>query len=413
LQYHLYTPPLPHISNAHPHQKSIHNFFMTDRLRELLLRRNEAISLALDQLSPETQRLPVELHSYHTFYPLDNANNNVNKVFGYPTSVYKAKSALDGNSYVLRRIEGFRLQNDAAMGSIESWRRINHANIVSLRESFTTKAFGDNSLVFVYDYHPLSTTIFSKHFRVASHGMLEKNLWSYIVQLCSALKTIHGANLAARVIEPSKILVTGKNRIRINCVGIFDLITFDGGKNVSLHQQEDLLRFGQLILVLACGSLNAVHNLQKSVDHVGRQYSSDFKNVLLYLLSKPSPLKTIDDVIAMIGPRILHEINNSHHYTDSLEAELTKELENGRIVRLLSKLGFINERPEFEGDPSWAENGDQYLLKLFRDYVFHQVDDDGNAVIDMAHVVTCLNKLDAGIDEKIMLMSRDEQSCLI
>lgn len=33
-------------------------------------------------------------------------------------------------------------------------------------------------------------------------------------------------------------------------------------------------------------------------------------------------------------------------YTDSLENELGKELENGRLVRLLSKLGFINERPE-------------------------------------------------------------------
>jgi hypothetical protein len=27
----------------------------------------------------------------------------------------------------------------------------------------------------------------------------------------------------------------------------------------------------------------------------------------------------------------------------------------------------------FEGDPAWSETGDRYLLKLFRDYVFHQV----------------------------------------
>lgn len=27
----------------------------------------------------------------------------------------------------------------------------------------------------------------------------------------------------------------------------------------------------------------------------------------------------------------------------------------------------------FEMDPTWAETGDRYLLKLFRDYVFHQV----------------------------------------
>jgi PAB-dependent poly(A)-specific ribonuclease subunit 3 len=53
------------------------------------------------------------------------------------------------------------------------------------------------------------------------------------------------------------------------------------------------------------------------------------------------------------------------------------------------------------------------MLKLFRDYVFHQVDEHGKPIVDVGHVVTCLNKLDAGVDEKIMLMSRNEQSCLI
>ena len=83
------------------------------------------------------------------------------------------------------------------------------------------------------------------------------------------------------------------------------------------------------------------------------------------------------------------------------------------MFRLLSKLGFINERPEYDMDPSWSETGDRYLLKLFRDYVFHQVYEDGSPVVDFAHVVECLNKLDVGVSEKIALMSRDEQSMLI
>ncbi|CAG8548386.1 5704_t:CDS:2 [Racocetra fulgida] len=40
----------------------------------------------------------------------------------------------------------------------------------------------------------------------------ETVLWSYIVQLASAIKTIHASDLAARMIEPTKILLTGKNR---------------------------------------------------------------------------------------------------------------------------------------------------------------------------------------------------------
>jgi PAB-dependent poly(A)-specific ribonuclease subunit 3 len=33
--------------------------------------------------------------------------------------------------------------------------------------------------------------------------------------------------------------------------------------------------------------------------------------------------------------------------------------------------------------------------------------------VDLSHILTNLNKLDAGTDEKIMLTSRDEHSCLV
>ncbi|CAG8816342.1 40135_t:CDS:2, partial [Gigaspora margarita] len=75
-----------------------------------------------------------------------------------------------------------------------------------------------------------------------------------------------------------------------------------------------------------------------------------------------------------------------------IQSELSKELENGRLVRLLYKFGSINERPKFDIDPSWSETGDRYLIKLFRDYVFHQVDEHGYLVVNMSHVLTCLNK---------------------
>ena len=44
-------------------------------------------------------------------------------------------------------------------------------------------------------------------------------------------------------------------------------------------------------------------------------------------------------------------------------------------------------------DPRWSETGDRYLLKLLRDYMFHQVYEDGSPVIDLAHAVECLNKV--------------------
>lgn len=90
-------------------------------------------------------------------------------------------------------------------------------------------------------------------------------------------------------------------------------------------------------------------------------------------------------------------------------------------------------RLRFARDARWSETGDRYIIKLFRDYVFHQVDEHGNPILDLSHVLTCLNKvchlsahvvqpfqtliylhqLDAGTDEKLMLVARDEQSCLV
>lgn len=47
----------------------------------------------------------------------------------------------------------------------------------------------------------------------------------------------------------------------------------------------------------------------------------------------------------------------------------------------------------FELDPTWSETGDRYLLKLFRDYVFHQVSESGEPLVDLSHVISNLNKV--------------------
>lgn len=58
-------------------------------------------------------------------------------------------------------------------------------------------------------------------------------------------------------------------------------------------------------------------------------------------------------------------------------------------------------------DVAWSETGDRYMLKLFRDYLFHTVTADGRPWLNQAHVIQTLNKLDAGTIEKVM----HKQSC--
>ena len=45
---------------------------------------------------------------------------------------------------------------------------------------------------------------------------------------------------------------------------------------------------------------------------------------------------------------------------------------------------------------AWSETGDRYILKLFRDFIFHAIGFEGEPILDMAHIVQCLNKVNYG-----------------
>lgn len=107
------------------------------------------------------------------------------------------------------------------------------------------------------------------------------------------------------------------------------------------------------------------------------------------------------------------ELEAAYTSSDTLAFELQKECENGRLTRLLIKMNMVLERAELRGDVRWSDTGDRYLLKLFRDFVFHQADEHGVPNMDWGPMIEALNKADAGVEERIMLLSRDEASLLV
>lgn len=68
-----------------------------------------------------------------------------------------------------------------------------------------------------------------------------------------------------------------------------------------------------------------------------------------YLLT-PSPAvigqRCVTDLMPMIGARFYTQLDALQSKCDVQEDELAKEMENGRLYRLVVKLGTINERPE-------------------------------------------------------------------
>lgn len=315
--------------------------------------------------------------------------------------------------------------------------------MVRIYDCFTTRAFGDSSLVFVTDYHPASRNLLEHHFpshssaaslhlrsRQSSSLVPEPTIWSYLVQLTSALKTIHASGLAARLVSPSKILVTGKNRIRLNSCAVLDVVQSNAASTstndlpaLSELHLDDLRQLGLLALALATSNPNAATNAAKAFQSLSRTYSDRLKTAIVSLLdagstTSPNAVQDVGSFAASISDQAFHTLDASLSSEDAMTSEFGRELENARLVRLLAKLNCILERPEYSPQPgsggnAWSETGERYFLKLFRDYVFHQVNEDGRPVLDLAHIIACLNKLDAGCEEKICLVSRDEANVLV
>lgn len=442
LNYHLYSSIGPRRENLAAFQRTAADFFIPDDLREELQRKSEA---ALQTFANST--LPPTLEHFHSLVALDTNNSKGPGTFGYPSWVYKAISSKDGHVYALRRVEGFRLSTEASIRTVNNWKRINNASMVQIYDAFTGRWFGDSSLIIVTQYHANSRTLAQKHFGVARNNqrqqiVAENELWGYIVQIASALKTIHEAKLAAQTVMASKVLLTSKNRLRLNGCGVFDIVQHEQSKPLQELQRADLQDLGRLILSLATRNQNAHQNLPKALELVSRSYTERLRSCIAWLIVPPPSLQdgsyaseasphstdyNVNTLLTSIVDKAMGVMDSTLHLEDELTANMVRELENSRLVRLLAKLNVILERPDTSSSPvasnnpalsnqpssAWSETGERYYLKLFRDYVFHQVDHEGRPVLELGHIVTCLNKLDAGIDEKIQLMSRDELSVFI
>jgi PAB-dependent poly(A)-specific ribonuclease subunit 3 len=442
--YHLYWPVGPQPTGLLAYQRTAHDFFIPDVIREDLQKRAE-----ISRQTAPNSTLPV-IEQFHSLYCLDTSPQKNTAPFGYASWIYKAVSSKDGKTYALRRLENFRLTSETAIRSAQPWKRILNGSVVTIHEAFTTRAFGDSSLILVTDYHPNSKSLADEHFKpvqrfhnrqpTSSH-VPEQVLWGYTVQLASALKAIHGANLAARLITPSKILLTSKNRVRLNACSIMDIVQCDNSRPLAELQADDFVQLGRLILCIANNNPTAHLQMQRSMEYISRSYTARLKECIQWLLNPqpssdaptspttPVQPKDIDTFLGGIADQFASVFDSELHAQDTLTNTLGRELESSRMARLLIKLNMINERPELDASQSmsgnmpgsnganpssaWAETGERYYLKLFRDYVFHQVDANGHPVTDLAHILDCMNKLDAGIDEKIPLISRDEQNVLI
>jgi PAB-dependent poly(A)-specific ribonuclease subunit 3 len=379
------------------------------------------------------------LNQYHSLVPLEDLSvEEPSCALGLRSGVLKGVSSVDGMAYALRRIDHRQVipspeLTAAAREAVARWTPLmGHPHIAALRGTFVSADMWEApALYFAHDYHAGALSLETMHCGDGEGctAASEPELWSYATQICCILRAVHGAGLAAgggATLAPSKVLLcptgvavsgggmnTG-NRLRLAGVGIADVLRPEavgiiGGQGIAAAQRNDLIAAGQLLAVLACGPTPV--SLSDPVA-AARHRCSQPLGRLIYGLATDG-IADCAMFSQLLAPAAFDALEAERAATDRLKAELANELENGRLLRLLIKLAFVNERPDGDMDTEWAETGDRYILKLFRDFVFHQHNDEGAPVMDWGHVFESLNKLDVGVPEKVLLLSRDEMSMLV
>jgi PAB-dependent poly(A)-specific ribonuclease subunit 3 len=375
------------------------------------------------------------INEYHSLVPIgqkDVTNNSISS--RSRLGIVKGVSFVDGKEYVIRQIQHIYPSPEVSAKAkevVNNWSSlVNHPNIAAIRASFVSADNGVPALYLSYDYHVTAVSLKSLHCsNEGCKAATEPQLWSYATQLCSVLRSIHRCGLSAGgavSLKPSKILlccdgqsnhdsgVVVRQRLRIAAVGLVDALYPNKNRTADTstsqrRRRDDLIAVGQLLAVLACGpsqvtSSDVIALAQKFCSKALGQVISDLA------FGHISDSKMLSQLLA---PAAFDALHAERIINDQFRVEFVKEVENGRLLRILTKLAFVNERPSGRLDTNWAETGDRYILKLFRDYLFHQDNEDGSPILDWGHVFDSLNKVDIGVPEKVILLSRDELSMLV
>ncbi|GFR50636.1 hypothetical protein Agub_g12883 [Astrephomene gubernaculifera] len=451
---------------AGPGRVYVGHHFVEEGLRQQLQSRAYMTAAQWHDESDESGVTPpFRLGPYHTLYPLEEgamgpsaaagaggAGDMPSAALGLHTSLVKGISSVDGSAAALRRVDPKQVIPTTelltrAREAVEMWAPLaNHPNLVGLRAAFIASdsltqppqqpgqqggGDGVSALVFAHDFYPGAMTLAAAHLvpQMSAAGLVsapqpppEEVIWSYAVQITSALRAAHGCGLLLRpaCLHPSKVLLAGFGRLRVGSVGIVDAMMGGdqpGPEELQMLMRQDISAMGSLLLTLCCAGAGPA----PSLDLVAAHYSPELVRLLGALLAaaEGGPLGSWRGLVAALADRAFTELDGAGVALDHTVGELAKEAENGRLLRLLAKINFVTERPADggngqDGDSSWSETGDRYVLKLFRDFVFHAAaPDSGAPLLDWGLVAEALNKLDAGVHEELLLLSRDGQSMLV
>lgn len=361
----------------------------------------------------------------------DRGRRRTTGSLGYLSSVLKATSSRDGLTYAVRRVDGLTAHKPSLVAILQAWGALKSPHVVPLRDAFVARVSdmpgagggAGQALFFVHDYLPGAVSIAERVVGAGQPGapstpaLPESVLWMWACQLALGLKAVHAAGLALRCINAAHVLIGEFQRVRFACAGVMDVLEVESPSTRAEQQAADVAALGRLLLsmsvrwdVQAAPAASQEEASAVAMAAAQKTYSAAWVQMLQAALE---PSCTAAALVVQLAPAMAASLDTAFAQADGLHAALAASQSSARLFRTAVKLGQITERPEHAGDPAWSDTGPRYALKLFRDFVFHQVDESGRPVLDAAHVVESLTRLDLGDRTPVLLSSRDGENLLV
>ncbi len=112
---------------------------------------------------------------------------------------------------------------------------------------------------------------------------------------------------------------------------------------------------------------DTAHGISDALAFASSQYSPLMNHFVAYLMKSSGDggdqhPPTVEEAIKLVSSHMGDCLDLALSATDALQDHLSMEYDNGRLLRLLIKLGTLNERPEHRSGGAWSETGDRQVV---------------------------------------------------
>jgi len=239
-------------------------------------------------------------------------------------AVYKVIRKSDNEEYALKEVSLKALkkrEREDAVNEVRVLASIKHRNILRYCEAFL-----EGSNLYIVTEYAKGGDLHGKikRYTAKRKSLAEKTVWTYLLQLCSGLETLHKINIMHRDLKPKNIFLTAHNQIRLGDLGCAKVMKAGMARtqigtpyymspeiweHKSYNAASDMWALGCIVFEMCSGRppflANDMQGLARKVRFnasptIGSAYSRDLASLVKRLLSKdPRNRPTAEAILKM------------------------------------------------------------------------------------------------------------------